>query len=142
MMFINQEGDPENPTSLISDIEHEGYSVTRPGSYCDGVVCERLVAEYLDRNQQYYHLRIHPGNLQTDPISVWHYAELLGIGAANYALGIAMITTGAGLCTTGVGCVAAGMAVAPGVGAIGTGIAFHWGLIVELKHQHVIEWEP
>lgn len=101
-----------------------------------------LVAEYLDRNREYYHLRIHPGNLHTDPISVWHYAELLGIGAANYALGALMIVEGAALCTSGFGCVAAGMAVAPGLGAFGTGFAFHYGLIVELKHQHVIEWGP
>jgi len=142
LMFIDQEGDYVNPASLISRTDHTGYTVTRPGAYCDGMVCERLVAEYLDRNREYYHLRIHPGNLHTDPISVWHYAELLGIGAANYALGALMIVEGAALCTSGFGCVAAGMAVAPGLGAFGTGFAFHYGLIVELKHQHVIEWGP
>ena len=93
-------------------------------------------------DKQYNHLRIHPGNLDGNPIALWHTTEAAGMGTALYALGIGMAGIGVGLCTTLIGCVAGAELIIGSGASIGSGFMIHYGLILELEHQHVFEYGP
>ena len=141
LMFINQEGDPVNPASLLQNEQHAGYLVTRPGAGQYGPERE-LPYRYLDRYRQYKHLHVYPQNLHGDPISLWHYADNVGAGLSLAAMGVAMSSFGVGLCTTGVGCVAGAYLGAGAVGSFTSSYFMLYGFYLELEHQHVIEYRP
>ena len=95
----------ESPAAVLFSLPGElgGGMISNSGLY-------RLKSEdrYRQANYNPTGLHIYPGNLPTDPISLWHYSEAASMGAGLDALGVGMIGTGVGLCTTVLGCVAGG----------------------------------
>ncbi len=141
LMFINQEGDPVNPASLLQNEQHAGYLVTRPGAGQYGPERE-LPYRYLDRYRQYKHPHVNLRNTPGHPIYLWHYADTGAAIVSTGGLGLFKIGTGIGLCETGIGCVGGAILVGNGIGSLtATGFLFK-ALIVELEHDHVIEWRP
>ncbi|HEY53273.1 MAG TPA: RHS repeat-associated core domain-containing protein [Caldilineae bacterium] len=142
LMFINQEGDPVNPASLLQNEQHAGYLVTRPGAGHYGPERE-LPYRYLDRYRQYKHLHVHLHGDLAHPIVLWHYADTFGVAMSTGVLGIAKIGLGIPLCGTGgIGCVAGGMLIANGGASLTASFLLFYALYVELEHDHVIEWRP
>ena len=141
IVFINQEGDPVNPASLLQIKNYAGYLVTRPGAGQYGPERE-LPFRYLDRYRQYKHLHANLRSTPTRPIYLWHYADTGAAIASTGGLGVVKIVMGVGLCETGAGCVGGAVLIGNGIGSFtATGLLIH-ALIVELEHDHVIEWRP
>ena len=133
--------DPGDPQAL----NRYSYALNNPLRYSDptGMFSEDEIMKYLGVTTWDDVLAFfYPGNLDGNPIALWHTAEAAGMGTALYALGIGMAGIGVGLCTTPVGCVAGAEMIIGSGASIGSGLMIHYGLILELEHQHVFEYGP